>query len=81
VVDDDGKAARRGVTLGAQGIEVVAITSGLRPGEQVITMSAFALKDGQPVSTGAGGSRDKAGRPARGGARAGQARASSGNPR
>jgi len=74
VVDDSGKAARRDVTLGTQGVEVVAITSGLRPGEKVITMSAFALKDGQPVSVAG----SKAARGGRGAGGSDQARASGG---
>jgi len=80
VVDDSGKAVRRDVTLGAQGIEVMAIASGLRPGEKVITMSAFALKDGQPVSV-AGSRAGGRGRPGRGAAGSDQARAWSGKSR
>jgi len=50
VVDESGNVTRRSVTVGMQGIDVTAITSGLRPGERVVTMSAFPLKDGQAVS-------------------------------
>jgi RND family efflux transporter MFP subunit len=79
--DGDGKATRRDVTLGAQGVDVVAITSGLRPGDTVITTSAFALKDGQPVVVEAGRRSGKGARPVRGGGRFSQARASGGNSR
>jgi multidrug efflux pump subunit AcrA (membrane-fusion protein) len=80
VVDGSGKAARRNVTLGAQGIQVIAISSGLQPGEKVVTMSAFALKDGQPVSVAGrrAGGRGGAGR---GGAGSAQARAWGGKSR
>jgi HlyD family secretion protein len=80
VVDDSGNAVRRDVTLGAQGIDVFAIKSGLQPGEKVVTMSAFALKDGQPVSV-AGSKAGARGHRGRSPAGSDQARASGGNSR
>lgn len=67
VLDDAGAARRRNVTLGAAGIDVMAVTQGLRLGEKVITMSAFALRDGQKVSAG-GEKRGGRTRPGRTGA-------------
>jgi RND family efflux transporter MFP subunit len=62
VVDDTSVAERRAVTVGASATDVIAITNGLRPGEKVVTMTAFPLKDSQAVNTGGSGEKggDKA---------------------
>lgn len=52
VIDDQSIARRRPVTLGTAAVDVIAITSGLRPGEKVVTLTAYPLKDGQAVTTG-----------------------------
>ncbi len=60
VIDDKDVATRRSVSLGASSSDVIAIASGLRPGEKVITLTAFPLKDGQAVSVGGkGGQRGR----------------------
>lgn len=55
VVGADGKAQTRPVTTGASNDTYVAITSGLQPGEQVVTLSSRAIKDGQEVRVGSAG--------------------------
>jgi RND family efflux transporter MFP subunit len=52
VIDDQSVARKRPVTLGTSAVAVIAITGGLRPGEKVVTLTAYPLKDGQAVSTG-----------------------------
>jgi multidrug efflux pump subunit AcrA (membrane-fusion protein) len=52
VIDDQSVARRRPVTLGTSAVDVIAVTSGLQPGEKVVTLTAYPLKDGQAVSTG-----------------------------
>lgn len=52
VIDDQSVARRRPVTVGASAADVIAITAGLRPGEKVVILTAYPLKDGQAVSTG-----------------------------
>ncbi len=54
VVDDQSIAHERPVTLGDSAPDVISVTSGLRAGERVITLTAFPIKDGQAVSTGDG---------------------------
>lgn len=54
VIDDQGLARRRSVTLGTSAPAVIAVTRGVRPGEKVVTLTAYPLKDGQAVSTGGG---------------------------
>jgi len=54
VVDSGGKANRRSVVMGLDDAAYVAIKIGVQPGEKVITMSAFPVRDGQAVSTGGG---------------------------
>jgi HlyD family secretion protein len=54
VIDDQSVARRRPVTLGTSGVDVIAVTSGLQPGEKVVTLTAYPLKDGQAVSVGGG---------------------------
>jgi multidrug efflux pump subunit AcrA (membrane-fusion protein) len=51
VIDDANVVHRRPVTLGTSTVAVIAVTSGLRPGERVVTLTAYPLKDGQTVST------------------------------
>ena len=63
VVDTQNVARRRAVRPGASAPDVIAIAVGLRPGEKVITMSAYPIKDGQAVSPGKGGASAAAGAP------------------
>lgn len=49
-VVQDGRAARREVTLGDRQQGLVEITEGLRPGEQVVISGAAGLTDNQPVT-------------------------------
>lgn len=51
VVNGDGKVSRRGITSGLADATYTSVTSGLQPGEQVVTMCAVPLKDGQEVRT------------------------------
>ncbi|HVU35994.1 MAG TPA: MdtA/MuxA family multidrug efflux RND transporter periplasmic adaptor subunit [Opitutaceae bacterium] len=52
VISPDQTAVARNVTLGDTEGEIVAITSGLKLGEQVVTDGADKLKDGQKVILG-----------------------------
>jgi HlyD family secretion protein len=52
VVDQNSTARHRPVTLGASDTNAIAVTEGLTPGEKVVTLCAFPLKDGQQVSLG-----------------------------
>jgi membrane fusion protein (multidrug efflux system) len=45
-------AKRRPVVVGASTAALIAISDGLRPGERVVTMTAYPLKNGQVVTTG-----------------------------
>jgi multidrug efflux pump subunit AcrA (membrane-fusion protein) len=65
VVDNSSVVRRRPVTLGTSGTDVIAITEGIRPGEKVITLSAYPVKDGQTVSAGKRGARTGPGRRSR----------------
>jgi HlyD family secretion protein len=49
VIGGDGKAAVRQVQTGASDDKYIAVTSGLQGGEQVVTISSRAVKDGQKV--------------------------------
>ena len=53
VVGTDGAAHRKAVTLGLQDGEDVQITSGIAPGDLVITGGAYGLDDGAKVNVGA----------------------------
>lgn len=56
VRDRENKAQKRLVKLGLEGLMTQEVTSGLRPGEQVILPTdASQLKPGMPVTTGTGG--------------------------
>jgi len=59
VVGSDGKAHRKAVTLGLQDAEDVQITSGLAPGDTVITGGAYGLDDGAKVKVGPAADDDK----------------------
>lgn len=50
VAGADGRAHRRPVTLGIQTQRLVQVTSGLRPGETVITSGGYALSDGLHIT-------------------------------
>ncbi len=54
VAADSRIARRRAVRVGKQGVAEIAIAEGLRAGEQVVTLSAQPLKDGQSVSISSG---------------------------
>lgn len=45
VIDGQGKAQSRDVETGIQGQEGIQIVSGLKPGEQVVTVGAYGLPD------------------------------------
>lgn len=56
VRDSENKAQKRLIKLGLEGLITQEVTSGLRPGEQVILPTdASQLKPGIPVTTGTGG--------------------------
>jgi multidrug efflux pump subunit AcrA (membrane-fusion protein) len=50
VLDDGSRARRRNVTVGTQGDDRVAITAGLRVGEQVVVRGADQVREGQELS-------------------------------
>lgn len=54
VVNNLNVARRRAVTSGVSGTDVIAIAEGLHPGEKVVTLSAYPLKDGQSVALDGG---------------------------
>ena len=60
-VDSSNKAKRQSVTTGAEDTSYVAIEQGVSPGDRVVVMSSFPVRDGQVVSTGGG--RPGRGRP------------------
>jgi RND family efflux transporter MFP subunit len=49
-----GKAQKREVTTGMTSAAAVEVLSGVKPGDQVITRGAFALRDGDPVAVSKG---------------------------
>ncbi len=49
-VVDDSHAHRRNVTVGTQGDDRVAVTAGLRVGEQVVVRGADQVQEGQELS-------------------------------
>jgi membrane fusion protein (multidrug efflux system) len=51
-VGDDGKAEKRQVIVGQSDAGFISIRQGLSAGETVVTMSAFPVRDGQPVRVG-----------------------------
>jgi len=52
VIDERSIARRRPVSTGTTGTDVIGIAEGVRPGDKVITLSAFPIRDGQLVVTG-----------------------------
>jgi len=58
LIGPDGKAHRKAVTLGIADGEDVEVTSGLVPGDTVITVGAYGLDDGAKVKVGTGGDDD-----------------------
>jgi len=60
-LDRKSIARRTPVTLGVEGVDVIAVT-GIEPGTRVVTMSSMPIKDGQLVSTG-GKPERRAGKP------------------
>jgi multidrug efflux system membrane fusion protein len=67
VLQEDRTVRVRGVTRGVQSADLVAISSGLQPGERVVTEGGDRLKDGAPVQIA--GERPPAGASAPGGGR------------
>jgi len=61
VVGDDGAAHRKPVTLGITDADDVQITSGLAPGDIVITGGAYGLDEGTKVKVGPAADDSKAG--------------------
>ncbi len=55
VVDAESKVRRRAVKTGLADATHVSITEGLQAGEQVVTLCAVPLKEGQTVKSGEGG--------------------------
>ncbi len=62
-VDKGGVAHRRSVITGAEDNDSIAIVGRVRPGDKVITMSAFPVRDGMPVKAGCGRPGGKGGPP------------------
>lgn len=52
VVDEKGKTERRPIVTGASDPDYIAIEAGLSPGDKVVTMTAFKLREGQSVKAG-----------------------------
>lgn len=52
VVDKDKVAHKTPIVKGLDGGDFVAVLEGVKPGDKVVTMSAFPIKDGQKVKTG-----------------------------
>ena len=75
VVQPDNTVAMRGVTLGPQDGDKVAILKGLNPGENVVTDGADRLRDGSEVTVAKGPKTSTAKPPAGAAAPAGDARA------
>ncbi len=61
VVGDDGAAHKKPVTLGITDADDVQVTSGLAPGDMVITGGAYGLDDGTKVKIGPAADDSKAG--------------------
>jgi multidrug efflux system membrane fusion protein len=64
VVQPDSTAAMRGVTLGPQDGDKVAILKGLNPGENVVTDGADRLRDGSEITIAKGPKTSAANAPA-----------------
>jgi multidrug efflux pump subunit AcrA (membrane-fusion protein) len=62
VMDTDGTAHRKPVTLGLQDAEDVQITGGIMPGDLVITGGAYGLDDGAKVKVGPAADDEKSGK-------------------
>jgi hypothetical protein len=54
LVVEDGRVARRAVTIGIRGGGATEITSGLEPGREVVLATERALVDGQRVRPASG---------------------------
>ncbi|MEN6403595.1 MAG: efflux RND transporter periplasmic adaptor subunit [Armatimonadia bacterium] len=54
LLDSEMKIERRPVTTGLADAKYVSVKSGLQPGEQVVTLCAIPLKEGQTVKAGGG---------------------------
>jgi multidrug efflux pump subunit AcrA (membrane-fusion protein) len=57
VVDADGTAKRRSVTVGIANSESTQILDGLRPGDTVITTGGYGLDEGTKVTIVAAGTK------------------------
>lgn len=51
VVDDEGVAHARAVTIGARADSVVEIVKGVQAGNRIVTIGAFGVTDGAKIST------------------------------
>jgi membrane fusion protein (multidrug efflux system) len=61
---EDGIARRQAVVTGLNDADWVVIVAGVQPGQQVVTMSAMPLRDGQEVQVNSGQRRPGRERPA-----------------
>jgi hypothetical protein len=60
-IGDDGLAHKRDVVTGIQNADTVQIVSGLKPGEQVVTVGAYGLPDNTKVKVEAPAQEGKEG--------------------
>ena len=63
VVDGEGRAQRRNITLGRSTAETAVIERGVEAGERVITEGIQRVRPGQPVNAAPAGRSPSAGRP------------------
>ena len=61
IVGPGGRARRTAVSTGVEDTDFISVTSGLRAGDRVVTMSSFPIRDGQIVVSG--GRKGHGGRP------------------
>ncbi|MDO8632847.1 MAG: efflux RND transporter periplasmic adaptor subunit, partial [Phycisphaerales bacterium] len=61
VVGPGGKARRTPVLTGANDDRFIAVIDGVKPGDKVVTMSSFPIRDGQTVKSGTGKRGDRRG--------------------
>jgi HlyD family secretion protein len=62
VVNPDGTAAKRSVSVGIQTTESAQIVSGLKPSDMVITTGGYGLDEGSKVKVGPAEKKDSAGK-------------------
>jgi HlyD family secretion protein len=76
VVNSQNIIEHRTVVTGISDANQIAILTGVKPGEKVVTMSSFPVRDGQEVKIGEGGP----GKGGKGGGRGGRGPGGSGGP-